>query len=304
MRGRYDDAAGDLRDGRRVIGDTTDVQFTQPCRYLDAMIALGRGDLAAAREAVAAGAGRRHDAWAARYAWPLLWLGMRSRPTRPPGPATGAQDVPAEIARALRAAGRPRRRSCTTPAPPWRGYRALVAAEQARAAGDGEAAAWSAAAAAWRARGRAVPAGLRAAAAGRGARRRGDRRGDAEAVREAHALAARIGAAPIAAEAAALARRARLSLDARRPRRGRDGRRRPPAARPTSWPGSGSPSASARCWSGWPPAGPTRRSPGAVHQRQDGQRARVQHPGQAGRQRPGRGRRGRAPAGHRAALTG
>ena len=35
------------------------------------------------------------------------------------------------------------------PAPPWRGYQALVAAEHARAAGTGEAAAWSQAVAAW-----------------------------------------------------------------------------------------------------------------------------------------------------------
>ncbi len=40
----------------------------------------------------------------------------------------------------------------------------------------------------------------------------GDRDQAASAVREAHAVAERLGAAPIAAEAAALARRARISL--------------------------------------------------------------------------------------------
>ena len=49
MRGRYDDAASELRAGRRAIGDTTDPQFTQPIRYAEAMIALGRGDLPGAR---------------------------------------------------------------------------------------------------------------------------------------------------------------------------------------------------------------------------------------------------------------
>ncbi len=43
---------------------------------------------------------------------------------------------------------------------------------------------------------------------------RGDRELAAVAVREAHTLAARLGAAPIAAEAEALARRARLGLEA------------------------------------------------------------------------------------------
>ena len=62
--------------------------------------------------------------------------------------------------------------------------------------------------------GRALPAGVqpgcgwprRAAAAG-------DRQAAGRSVRQAYALASRVGAAPIAAEAAALARRTRLSLD-------------------------------------------------------------------------------------------
>jgi DNA-binding NarL/FixJ family response regulator len=41
----------------------------------------------------------------------------------------------------------------------------------------------------------------------------GDRQAAGHSVRQAHALASRVGATPIAAEAAALARRTRLSLD-------------------------------------------------------------------------------------------
>ena len=41
-----------------------------------------------------------------------------------------------------------------------------------------------------------------------------------------------------------------------------------------------------------------RRSPGPVHQREDRQRARLQHPRQARRERPGRGRRGSSPPGY------
>jgi len=57
--------------------------------------------------------------------------------------------------------------------------------------------------------------------------------------------------------------------------------------RRTNSPGSGSPSASARCWPCSRPAGPPRDRAGPVHQQQDRQRARVEHPGPAGRQRPG-----------------
>jgi DNA-binding CsgD family transcriptional regulator len=54
----------------------------------------------------------------------------------------------------------------------------------------------------------------------------GGRQAAADPVRQAHAIAAQIGAAPIAAEAAALARRARLSLD----RAPAPGQAPPPAA--------------------------------------------------------------------------
>jgi DNA-binding CsgD family transcriptional regulator len=211
MRGRYDDAARDLRDGRRVMGDTNDAQFTQPYRYLEAMIALSRADLGAARAALAPALDGGLDDWQARYAWPVLWAAMRVEAEDAIRARDRRQAVPPEIAgrcASLAAiAGR-----MTAPAPPWRGYRALVAAEQARAAGDGEAPAWSAAAAAWRAAGEPYPlayALLRLAEAHAGT---ADRTAMTDAVQEAHAIAARIGAGPVAAEAAALARRARLSL--------------------------------------------------------------------------------------------
>jgi len=210
MRGRYDDAAGALRAGRRAIGDTTDPQFIQPIRYAEAMIALGRGDLPAAREAAAAGlAGGTPSA---RYAWPLIWLGMRveadeatrCRDRREQVPEGIAQHC-AELARtaaqlAIRAPSSPR-------------YHALVAAEHARADGGAEAAAWSQAVAAWQSADEPYPlayALLRLAEAHCAA---GDRQSAARPVQQAHAIAERLGAAPIAAEAAALARRARLSLD-------------------------------------------------------------------------------------------
>jgi DNA-binding NarL/FixJ family response regulator len=72
---------------------------------------------------------------------------------------------------------------------------------------------WRAAAGAWQAAAEPYPlayAWLRLAEAVAAA---GDRQAAGRSVRQAYALASQVGAAPIAAEAAALARRTRLSLD-------------------------------------------------------------------------------------------
>jgi DNA-binding CsgD family transcriptional regulator len=216
LRGRYDDAARDLREGRRVMGDTNDAQFTQPYRYLDAMIALSRADLSGARDMLAPALDGGTEDWQARYTWPVLWAAMRVEAEEAIRARDRRQAVPPQLAeRCARLAAIARQ--LVVPAPPWQGYRALVAAEQARAAGDGEVAAWSAAAALWRAASEPYPlayALLRLAeahAAGAHADP-ADRAAMAGAVTEAHEIAARIGAEPVAAEAAALARRARLSL--------------------------------------------------------------------------------------------
>ena len=215
MRGRYDEAASELRGARRAMGDITDVQFTAPMRYAEALIAMGRGDLAAAREAVAAGLSDGTRPWAARYAWPLLWLGMRIEADEATRSRDRREPVPAEIAQRCAglagvAAG------LGTPAPPSGGYEALMAGEHERAGGTGEAsevAAWRAAVAAWGGTGEPyllAYALLRLAEAHLAG---GGRPAAADPVRQAHAIAEQIGAAPIAAEAAALARRARLGLD-------------------------------------------------------------------------------------------
>jgi hypothetical protein len=103
-------------------------------RYADAMIALGRGDLGAAREAVAAGLAGAPLSWDARYAWPLLWTGMRVAADEAAGFRYRREPVAAQLTRGcadLAAAAE----QLATPAPPSRGYRALVAAEQARRPG-------------------------------------------------------------------------------------------------------------------------------------------------------------------------
>ena len=211
MRGRYDEAAAGNRATRRIIGDTRDVQFTQTLRYAVGMTALGTGDIAAAREAVTRGLPDVTSPWAARYAWPLLWLGMRTEADAATRHRDRREPIPAEISdRCTRLAALAAQ--VQAPAPAWEAYRELTGAEHARAEGTGTPAAWLAAVTAWRRAAEPYPlsyALLRLAEALTAA---GDLDAAVSAVRESHALATRLGAAPIAAEAESLARRARLSL--------------------------------------------------------------------------------------------
>ena len=228
MRGRLDEAATALRASRRTVGDTTDLQFLQPMGYIGALIALGLGDRPGARREIAAGLAGGSASWGSRYAWPLLWLGMRieadeatlARDRRDEPPAANQQrlDELAALAEGLSA-----------PTPATGGYQALTAAEQARAAGTDGPGVWSAAAAAWRSAGEPFPlayALLRLAEAHMAA---DDRDAAAVAVQEAYATADRLGAQPLAAEAAGLARRARLSLVPATPGAGQAERAGPPA---------------------------------------------------------------------------
>jgi DNA-binding NarL/FixJ family response regulator len=73
--------------------------------------------------------------------------------------------------------------------------------------------AWSAAAQAWQAAAEPYPLAYALLRLAEAATAAGDRQAAGTAVREAYALARRVGAEPIADEAAALARRTRLSLD-------------------------------------------------------------------------------------------
>ena len=223
MRGQFDEAAAALRAARRALGDTVDVQFLQPMHYIGALIALGRGDRAGARDAVAAGLAGGSASWRSRYAWPLLWLGTRIQADEATLARDRREDIPA--------VGRQRRKELAAvaeglpaPTPATAGYQALTAAEQARAAGAGDPDLWAAAVAAWRSAGEPYPlayALLRLAEAHMAA---DDRDSAAAAVQEAYATADRLGAQPLAAEAAGLARRARLSLVPVTPDAGQAGR--------------------------------------------------------------------------------
>jgi DNA-binding CsgD family transcriptional regulator len=211
LRGRYDAAVGELRGARQAISTTNEFQYTLPMRYTDALIALGRGDLGAAREAVAT-ALTPVPAWDARYAWPLLWVGMRVAADEATWFRDRREPVPAELTEwcaDLAAIAE----QLATPAPSSLGYRALVAAEQTRASKPAGAQAWSAAVAAWQATEEPYPLAYALLRLAEQHIQAGDQQEAARAVQGAHAIASRLGAAPIAAQAAVLARRARLSLE-------------------------------------------------------------------------------------------
>ncbi len=212
MSGRYADAEADLRTARGALAGTTDIQFVLPLGYVTAAAALGRGDLAAARAAIDECLPDEPFVWAARYIWPLLWLGMRieadeavlARDRREAVPEQSGvrHRVLAALAADLLAA-----------TPTARAYHALFEAEQTRFLGHDDPRAWSAAVMAWEAAQEPYPLAytwLRRAEAESAA---GDRQAATGSVRQADAVASRIGADPIAAEAAALARRARLDLE-------------------------------------------------------------------------------------------
>jgi DNA-binding CsgD family transcriptional regulator len=228
MSGRYSDAEADLHTARGALGGTTDIQFLLPLGYITATVALGRGDLAAARAAVAGCLPAEAFVWAARYTWPLLWLGMRveadqavrarDRREALPEPSPARHRVLAALAADLPAA-----------TPTARGYQALVEAEQGRFLGHDHPHLWSAAITAWEAAEEPYPLAyswLRHAESESSA---GDRQAATRSVRQAAAIAGRIGADPIAAEAAALARRARLDRESGPAADGPPGPAAPPA---------------------------------------------------------------------------
>jgi DNA-binding CsgD family transcriptional regulator/tetratricopeptide (TPR) repeat protein len=212
MSGRYGAAEADLRAARGALGGTTDVQFILPLGYITAAVALGRGDLAAARAAVSECLPAGAFLWAARYTWPLLWVGMRTEADEAVRAGDRREAVPEYSAARHRVLAALAADLLAVP-PTARAYRAMFEAEQARFLGCDDPQLWSVAVTAWEAAQEPYPlayAWLRRAEAESAV---GDRPAATRSVRQAGALAGRIGAEPIAAEAAALARRARLELD-------------------------------------------------------------------------------------------
>ncbi len=164
-----------MRAARRALGQTRDEQYALTLQYAEALAALGRGDLGAARRLAADGLEEYRGAMSGRYVWPVLWLAARAEADEATLARDRREEVPAGAA-ARRRELMSLAAELAVPNAASRGYRALVTAELARAAGRSQddarslMGAWSAAAQAWQAAGRALSAGLRPAAAGRGRR--------------------------------------------------------------------------------------------------------------------------------------
>ncbi len=200
LQGRFEDALRASREARRVLGGTSEPQYTQPLAYIDASVAHARGDLAGARESVARELTGDVERWLPRYAWPLVSLGLRIEADAAlRGAASGERaGTLAEVAAGL-AAGTPQARA----------HRLVAEAERRRFEGAGGG--WTEAAAAWRASGEPWPLAYALLRVAGEAAAAGDREAAAAALAEADEIAQRLGALPLAGEIAALRRRARLS---------------------------------------------------------------------------------------------
>jgi len=210
MRGKYAEAAEIVRNTRRALGDSTDIQFTQSLAYIDALTARGRGELTTALALVTDGLGDSLNRWAARYAWPLLWAGVlvdadlavaardrRVDDTESTARSAGWEKLAAEMVAST---------------PPTRGYQAMVEAERARAAGSDEVACWARAVDAWRQADEAYPLAYSLVRLAQAHCTDGDRDAATAVAREALRRARVLGAAPLVEELMALSRRARLSI--------------------------------------------------------------------------------------------
>jgi ATP/maltotriose-dependent transcriptional regulator MalT len=196
--GRYESARHDLEAASREPLWGAD-QFDSLLTSARVALAAADGDTEAARSHVRKTVESDMRAGGEAYRWPVVWLGMRVE--------AEARTVAADRVSALSdvAAGLPAK---TRPA---RAYRALTAAERARAAGapDG----WPEAIDTCRQGGDPY---LLAYALLRGAEADcavGERERAAPALAEAVRVAEALGAAPLLEEAHALARRARLKLE-------------------------------------------------------------------------------------------
>ncbi len=211
MSGRYEDAAADLRAARRALRQSTDEQFAMPVLYVDALIAHGRGNLGEARRLAAGLLTADVTPLSARYVWPLVWMAVRIEADEATLARDRREDVRAVTVHRCQELARFAADLAISNAPS-RGYQALVTAELARASGEVDASVWSAAAQAWRQAAEPYPLAYTLLRLAEAAAAAGDRESAARSAREGHALASEVGAVPIAAEIAALARRSRLSL--------------------------------------------------------------------------------------------
>jgi DNA-binding CsgD family transcriptional regulator/tetratricopeptide (TPR) repeat protein len=203
LAGRYEDARTDLETAHRLLPAREGVQYSVARAFAAAEMARARGDAAGAREDLRGALEHEAAAPSARYAWQLVWLGLRVE-------AEASEPAPDRVA-ALEALSR----ELPATTPPALAYRALAAAESTRVAG--REANWTEAIEATRT---AEDPYLIAYALLRRAEvacEAADRESGSSAAQEAARLAAALGAAPLLGDVRALARRARLRIEADAP---------------------------------------------------------------------------------------
>jgi DNA-binding CsgD family transcriptional regulator len=217
LSGRFQDAEKFAAEARTLVEHAADEQFGAGLTFTEAEVARARGDLDVAERLLVASLPERYDATSGgggaasfvRYLWPLVWQAARvageqvqhARDRRQPDAVPPLAELVDVLIDGLPA---------TTA--PHRAYRALIAAEGGRRVGRPVVAEWTAAVDAARAAGEpylvaysllGLATDLFATAA----------RAEAEAaLRAAAELARELGAQPLAADVAALARRTRVDL--------------------------------------------------------------------------------------------
>src|SRR5947209_11949384 len=151
LSGRRDEAEIDLREARRHLRRSASSQFALPLGGVEAEFARSGGDLDAASEIADRVLNRTDIGEEQRYKWPVLSLAARIEAER----GLSARDN--EDARTRMAALRAKAESMDATTASDRGHQALLAAEHARLAREGEVAAWSDAVTAARAMNEAHP---------------------------------------------------------------------------------------------------------------------------------------------------
>jgi DNA-binding CsgD family transcriptional regulator len=187
-------------------------QYQLPVAQLEASLALCRGEPAVAFERAVDELARHEQVASARYVWPLLAVAARASAELAAAARDFRDDEAAPVAAA--AVEQVGAAAADLPAgvPVLAGWRAVVSAELARAAGRHDASAWQAAVSAWERTANPAPLAyslLRHAEATAAA---GDRPAAEESARRANEMARQLGARPVLDEIALLARRARLVL--------------------------------------------------------------------------------------------
>lgn len=211
MRGDVTSARLCSSRAKSLFVDQPNDQFGMPLAQIDAEIARIEGDLDRARRIIAESVVNADDvgSWSARYAWPVVCLGLRLEADAVE--AMGRNQAPS--AQAVSAAGTlgDLARDLPVGSAPARAYQATAAAELSRLTRQRDRDLWEIAATASKAANECWLAGYTSFRLAEAQLRDGDRHRAGESVHRAAQVAASLGARTLADEVSAFARRARLT---------------------------------------------------------------------------------------------